>query len=111
MTLNQKAVDQAVAEAQEAVADEHLQETIRQIKEIATPKPADFSQENPLVINRVKKNTETGGIDFVLSLSKAQTYVLLNFAIMFLASQGLATFSDTETIPEGQEVILGDQIH
>ena len=112
--LNQDAVDQVVSEAVE-VTDEHLAETVRQIEELAEDRAkkleATPTRENPLLINRVKKNDKNGGLDFTLSLSKEQTYVLLNFAIMFLASQGLAQFVDSETIPEGQEVILGDQIH
>ena len=78
------------------------------------PETPKFSRENPLVLNRIQKNNETGGIDLVLALSMEQTYVLLQFAIMFLMSQGLAMFAPP-TEPEKEEesptIELDKQLH
>lgn len=104
----------------------YVDETIRQLEEVNTdPTPeseAAFQAAKegfnlPLIINRIKKNNETGGYDITLALDNAQVYTLLNFAIMFLASQGLAQFADQEaqkTPDDGEqkeEVVLGSQIH
>ena len=85
------------------------------VSEDATTAPKDelpFSKESPIVINRIAKN-EKGGIDYVLSLSADQTYILLNFAVMFLMSQGLLMFAHIETPPEETEetITLGNQLH
>lgn len=105
----------------------YLNETIRQIETLAADQKqtmdrtspvqdeVPFSTEAPLLINRIKKNNETGGFDINLALSLSQVYVLLNFAIMFLATQGLAQFVDAEEDPKEpsppETITLGAQVH
>lgn len=84
--------------------------------------PAVPTKESPMIIDRLR-GREDGGVEFIMSLSREQTYVLVNFAVMALISQGLAVFNDeSEASPEEQlkqaeepaaetEVKLGKQIH
>jgi len=79
------------------------------------------SEDKPMVIERLRA-TKEGGVEFVLSLTKEQTFVLINFAVMALVGQGLAVFHDEppapaetpqsaeENTPE-QELTLGKQLH
>ena len=61
----------------------------------------DLSQSNPLILERIRKNTD-GGVDVVLSLNKTQTYILLEFALMALTAQGLVSIrEEIADAPEG----------
>jgi len=93
-----------------------------------TPNTEQPTPEKPMIIERVRA-TGDGGIEFIMSLTKEQTYVLVNFAVMALISQGLAVFADepapasqedspsedakaAETAQEtNQEITLGKQLH
>ena len=103
MTEDPTAIPQAAQQAEE------------QPEGVKTGKP--YSQSNPLIIERIKKNNETGGLDVVLNLSLEQTYVLLQFAIMFLMSQGLAMFAPVAETQEKKEdtpeptIVLDKQLH
>ena len=76
--------------------------------------PAAPTPTNPMVIPRIRKNSQDG-VDVVLSLSQEQTYVLVNFAIMMLTSQGLAVFTEVEDKKEAEQqanlVQPGDEIN
>ena len=81
------------------------------------------TEDKPMVIERLR-STQDGGIEFVMSLTKEQTYVLVNFAVMALVGQGLAVFHDepeeevatpqpAEAAPETpqEDLTIGKQLH
>lgn len=86
-----------------------------------TVSPELPTAEKPMVIERIRANRE-GGIEFVMSLTKEQTYILVNFAVMALVSQGLAVFQDEpepeakaeetpQEAPKEENLTLGKQLH
>lgn len=83
--------------------------------ETATESPI-LSEKTPLLVDRVHKRTD-GGVDIRLSLDKAQTFILLEFAIMNLIAAGFLVFRDVDE--EGNEVkadestpiVVGEQVH
>lgn len=70
----------------------------------------ELTQEEPLQVSRIHRRTD-GGVDVLISLSKEQSYVLINFALTFLAAQGLVLFTDIdetgEEIPSEAEGVEG----
>ena len=77
----------------------------------------EISPENKLKIKRVTRN-EKGGVDYVFSLNYAQTYILLDFAIRFLITQGLAEYIDVlqDQVPSPataaeEEIVLDKRLH
>lgn len=108
----------AEQETIESAAEPSIEESTQPSAEEATTQSAassgelPFTKEQPIIVNRIQKN-DKGGIDYMLSLTADQTYILLNFAVMFLMSQGLLMFANVEVGPEQTEetITLGKQIH
>lgn len=103
--------EKGVAESSEAVnTPEVAEEEVTLSKERPTVGDVPTST-TPMLIKRIQKN-EDGGLDCIFSLSQLQTYILLNFAIAALLSQGLAQIVD---IPEEQKeeegITLGERLH
>ena len=93
------------------------------VNNLASPPQTDSpTKENPMIIERLR-GTPDGGVEFIMSLSKEQTYVLVNFAVMALIGQGLAIFQDEPAPQEANEdakaaetaseesVTIGEQLH